>query len=741
MDIAAIQQDFASFADPGSTVEVTNREVTWKQERATKRVFLLDTEQDIPNIKHDNDTYSYSGFFASEHMADLYSLAQTTTSLLPTQPGYVGNDYIDGLATFEDSDKTKNASRLFEDIVSPSKDSSKTKLYFIRGRAGDGKSVFLVHLTLAIARKYTEGRSSWLYLYVNAQGSSLARIDEVMAKVSQDLRARFTYHAIATLTRIGLIVPVIDGFDELLGVGGYKDAFSSLASFVSRLRGRGSIIASARSTFYQYTDFGTQAARYASDENPLHFETSPIILNRWTDREADNYLKHKEFGKDIGELKEYLGDRSEEIISSPFLLSRLCEQERVSIKLADEAHVVRLIVEELVQREMVTKLLDPQGRPLLTLDQHMELLGAIAEEMWWQEVRELDEQTFITIAELLCEDYGLAGDVAVRFLHRVPSYALLSCVESPTRIGFRHEFYFAFFLGERVGRHLVSGEDISVFLRRATLSAVIGDEIALSIANNSDANMRTLIENLNSRRTTNLNAGVANGNAGTIVWALIRRLSENMEHSELRNCHFDGADFGKTKLRNVRFFNSTFSRCDFSDVDWNGIEFKESSLTSCTVSPESTLGVTGIRLRDGIVGLQIKSDGRQYREIYSQEDIAEFLRPRGMEFSDAPIKQKPLSDHGQELIRQLDLLIKVVRRTLYFSESDFKNRRVAFPAELQPVLDLLEKHGLFLRVKRQRKGSRELFRLTEPPEDIRRGESGIFATKEIRDLWVDIRAV
>ncbi|WP_419949479.1 hypothetical protein [Candidatus Palauibacter sp.] len=34
-------------------------------------------------------------------------------------------------------------------------------------------------------------------------------------------------------------MPVIDGFDELLGSGGYDEAFSSLAAFISRLEGNG----------------------------------------------------------------------------------------------------------------------------------------------------------------------------------------------------------------------------------------------------------------------------------------------------------------------------------------------------------------------------------------------------------------------------------------------------------------------------------------------------------------------
>ena len=57
-----------------------------------------------------------------------------------------------------------------------------------------------------------------------------------MARDLQDLRSRFSYNAVPPLVRNGLVVPVIDGFDELLGSGGYDEAFSSLAAFIAPIR-------------------------------------------------------------------------------------------------------------------------------------------------------------------------------------------------------------------------------------------------------------------------------------------------------------------------------------------------------------------------------------------------------------------------------------------------------------------------------------------------------------------------
>ena len=85
--------------------------------------------------------------------------------------------------------------------------------------------------------------SSYLPKGVNSATS------EMRSGQLQDLRAGFTRDAIATLVRAGLLVPIVDGFDELLGTAGYSGAFSSLQSLLVQLEGLGAVVVSARSSF------------------------------------------------------------------------------------------------------------------------------------------------------------------------------------------------------------------------------------------------------------------------------------------------------------------------------------------------------------------------------------------------------------------------------------------------------------------------------------------------------------
>ena len=79
------------------------------------------------------------------------------------------------------------------------------------------KTQILRELAKRQADLFLRGEVTKLLLYVNAQGRSLARLDEALAVALQDLRAGITYHAVPPLTRHDLLVPIIDGFDELFG--------------------------------------------------------------------------------------------------------------------------------------------------------------------------------------------------------------------------------------------------------------------------------------------------------------------------------------------------------------------------------------------------------------------------------------------------------------------------------------------------------------------------------------------
>ena len=217
-----IGNDLASFADPGS-IKIAEGDRAFHAEwrmRGEPREGKFNISMDSGIVVHiGRQRQAYSVFLASTEMADIRHIAQMIKQAWPR------NIFISTKARRTDSNNGHSpATELLTDLIE-NPDSEVTQIVMVTGEAGAGKTQVLRELVLRQAERYLKGETEKILLYVNAQGRALARLNEALATELQDLRVNLTYHSVATLTRVGLLVPVIDGFDELLGVSGYDDAF------------------------------------------------------------------------------------------------------------------------------------------------------------------------------------------------------------------------------------------------------------------------------------------------------------------------------------------------------------------------------------------------------------------------------------------------------------------------------------------------------------------------------------
>jgi hypothetical protein len=225
----AIVEDFTAFADHGTPIDLSGGTITWTAFRQ-KRTAAIRAEGSELIVRYNERDYEYRAFFASEHMGDLRGIAEAQLTFNADEL------YIEPEVLVEGNDAIQ-ASKWVQ-TLNPTSTTS-TQLLFLHADAGLGKTTLLRRLTHQQAQRHLAGETQWIFFYVDAQGKALSRLNDAIAAVLDDLRVRIGYREMATLTRLGLVVPIVDGFDELLGVGGYDDAFRSLAELLHRLAGEG----------------------------------------------------------------------------------------------------------------------------------------------------------------------------------------------------------------------------------------------------------------------------------------------------------------------------------------------------------------------------------------------------------------------------------------------------------------------------------------------------------------------
>ncbi|MGV9301434.1 hypothetical protein, partial [Amycolatopsis sp. NPDC003676] len=168
---------------------------------------------------------------------------------------------------------------------------SQTRIFFISGEAGIGKTRTLISTALERAQHVeaedqgdSEKNHLPLFLYVRSTGQVLSSLSTVVNDAVAYTR-NLNEKSVQTLCRNGLIALFVDGFDELLGGVGYDNALGSLRPWIEALGGRGVIVVSARSSYYlnQY--------RSSLDQNQnLSVEHRVAEFKRWTPEQINEFI-------------------------------------------------------------------------------------------------------------------------------------------------------------------------------------------------------------------------------------------------------------------------------------------------------------------------------------------------------------------------------------------------------------------------------------------------------------------
>jgi len=751
--IKRLEQDLTPFIDPGTTLDmiVKNRSVvaSWVRRGRKRTVEFMISREDGVDAIIEGKAVPYRSFLASPDMADLLALAKMT---LQAQKDRV---FVETKARrIDNPGSAEPALGVLQKTLEDESDEEATVVAMVTGEAGTGKTSVLKQLVKIQSDRYTRGQTQCLYLYVNAQGRALARFNEALATELDELRATLTFHEVAPLVRSGLLIPIVDGFDELLGVGGYDDAFSSLSTFIEELNGSGHLIASARSAYYEQ-EFVARANK-SSSLGAHVWRQVPIEILDWGKSEFDDYIEARCDAEGLGPIKSkyfranvfelFKGD-NEALRSKPFFVSRAVDLELKGQKILKNGDLLEQLVDNYVERERKEKLLDRQEAPMLTNEQIRGLLIELAEEMWNQETRELDQRSVREVAEYFLQTHGLPENTRRIVTERVTAFAFLMVGELKTSIAFEHEVFFAYFLAHRIARSMATNGPLAKLLGRSILP-LDAARIAARILNQS-GQLNRLQDVLVLLRKVALTASVRQSqtqeNAGVLMaTALVAVCVRDgfVEGVEFGDVVIPGLDLSALRIRKSRLINVVFRRVNFSTARFEGCNAEGVSLIEVTIDPAHTrLELQGLDVDQQVIGLQVVNRAGT-QTTYDPAQIRVYLQQIGVPGIDLGSKSE-IRAVPKPVVDLMERFARTYLRSNPVCTADDGLRKIFGDQEWPDIQDLLVKADVVTTEYRATKGHNpKLFlRRQVLPEEILTGlNRNASVPASVEKFWKSLEA-
>ena len=749
---ARIQRDLTPFADPGTEVTLLPQGrtivATWVQ-RAMPKEARFTVSLDGVSVQFKQRSYPYRAFFASPEMADLLALAKMILQAKKPRP------YVDTKATLDEEGEEKSALDAIGSALGDRLTQDATVIVMVTGDAGAGKTSVLLELVRVQAERYTRGQTESLYLYVNAQGRALARFTEALAAELDELRSSLTFHEITPLVRLGLIIPVIDGFDELLGVGGYDEAFSSLSAFVEELDGDGQIIASARSTYYEQ-EFVARASSVSSLGSQYWIQRG-VKVQEWGDEQFTAYvelqckgrgLSPEETATALADVRDAFRGRNAHLASKPLFVARTLDLVLEGKVPSGADDLLEALVSTYIERERTEKLLDRSSRPILTSQDIRSLLVELAEEMWSQETRELDTKSVRSVAEYVLGINGVDSTSQRVVIERMPTMAFLAKGERYQNITFEHETFFAFFFAQSLSDRLGSKDTpLDVLLGRSVLSPDIArlatDRLGFGNGTGGDA-LRSSIARISAAASQLSPRRIqVQENGGRLVQSFLKAACSTGHVADglvIADVVIPGGDLAGVQLANSSLKNVEFRRVDLRQTAIRASKAENVMLMEVIIDPKATrLEMVGLDPRANVLGLRVLSQD-SIESVFTPEDVLKALQAVGaVADTEAPSPRRKISNQTIELVERF---VRAYKRANPICTSDDFMRGVFSSHEWPRIQKHLITSGVVTEESRATSGSKKSFlRRQVLPEEIMAGlDPAAVVPAPVKSFWSSLES-
>lgn len=689
--VATLIDDIQQFADPYTPVRHLKLgshqyEAKWQYHGQERKAIIVEQNGDEIRIEYNGLSYTHAGFLAHDDLANLSFLARSTIAQLRHHGLHSGGKVETHArinSIYSSPVREGVAHQLIDEAVreryAGQMDSDNTRVVFLAAQAGAGKTKVLERLGLLGAELFLRGESSYLYLYVNAQGKALARVDEAFAVELDRLGSNLRYSAIAALTRVGALIPVIDGFDELIGAVTYDEAFQSLGRFMEELKERGQIVAAARSTYYEREFQG----RVRKRSHNIGWELITVQLLPWegpqrqcaVEEQAQILIDEKLLPGISAEHVEFAKRRLEEIAHAyPGFISRPFFAVQAARALLRGEHLdhqdedlLRQLTSALVHREVSQKFLDKNQMPMTTFDALWTFFCEVAAEMWFQQTRALDSASLDVVLSVSTENWQpVAIDRLKERKRDMPVFASVSGSSDSSPVGFAHDYFFSIFLADSFIRTIFSQKGFSI--HNALSRGILPEELPTALIAVANRQLRdNFLDILNGAcRVDSLRSSIVKENAGTLAAAL---LYAECKTEYLKPVLLQGMIFGNVSISgNISKLDC--SNCLFRRTDLRSLRVKTGKWSNCQlelveVSNQTKLQVEELRLGVDVRGLRVYGNN-DWEDVWEPGKIRERFVSMGVKVPQTLHKRNVSTG----IIKIVDKIARIYYTRVKFADRD-----------------------------------------------------------------------
>jgi len=598
MNIEDLKRVLVSFADNNTDVIIERGKVFAEIRGEIIEAQLLQKANEL-TIKEDNVEYPIAQWII-DRIANLHTLAERILDYIPEEPYFIdpNGKLLDELnANPKEDDKTiYNVSQNILPVLGRQIPGTTNAIY-ITSDAGEGKTTLINQISRIQAKNFKDKKSNWLLIPIPLGGRPFLRFDDiVIASLVNKLRFRlFYYESFIELVKLGLIVPAFDGFEEMFMESNANEALTATGQLMNSLNSSGNVIISARKAYFDYKSFSSQAKLFDTiGGNSVVF--ARLQLLRWDKSQFIAYaMKRKIYnGEKIYEaVHQKLLSSEHPILTRAVLVKQLLtifsesknNIDEISEKFNATTNYFPLFVDGIIEREANYKWIDKTGspnKPLLTIEQHYELLGLLSEEMWINNSESLHENVLELLTDLFTESNNLPINIGRQVKERIKQHALIIRPDKNNPLyKFDHEEFREFFLGVTIGDKIIKNEIASLknLLRKGIIPRQTSESLA-SWLSKKVVSTDKILELLNSIMEGEGQTSFIKENNGTISIQVLNNATNkntfltsflfpanalyalNISNIEFKDCYFQGTSLEGTTLSNCSFVHCTIERID-----------------------------------------------------------------------------------------------------------------------------------------------------------------------------------